>query len=61
MTEEENKTDTTKSLSDLLGMNFKEDGSWSAKDIGNTPINQKTNRKQRRIAKSILRKAKKVK
>lgn len=61
MTEEKNKKDETKSLSDLLGMNFKDDGSWSAQDVGNTPINQKTNRKQRRIAKSILRKAKKVK
>lgn len=58
MTENETKD---KSLSNILGMNFKEDGTWTAKDIGATPVNQKTNRKQRRIAKSILRKAKKVK
>ena len=59
MTEtEENKE---KSLSDILGMSFKEDGSWEARDIGETPVYRKLNRKERRIQKATLRKMSKRK
>lgn len=45
-----------KSLSDLFGMEFKNDGSWTAKDVGTTPKYRKLNRKERRIQKSIQNK-----
>ena len=45
-----------KSLSDLLGMQFKDDGAWSAKDIGQTKVYRKQNRKERRAAKAQIRK-----
>lgn len=57
MTKENNKVEVQeKSLSDVLGMNFKEDGTWEAKDIGNTPTYRKLNRKERRIQKATLKK-----
>lgn len=57
MTEENDEVEVKeKSLSDVLGMDFKEDGSWTANDIGNTPIYRKMNRKERRIQKATLRK-----
>ena len=44
----ENLTET-KSLSELFGMEFNEDGSLSTStSIGNTPVFKKLNRKQRR-------------
>ena len=46
MTEENDEVEVKeKSLSDVLGMDFKEDGSWTANDIGNTPMYRKMNRK----------------
>lgn len=56
--EKEKKEQT---LSKLLGMNFTEDGNWSANDIGQTPFYKKSNRKERRATKAILRKSKKGK
>lgn len=45
----ESETTEAKSLSELFGMEFNEDGSLSsATKVGNTPIFQKMNRKQRR-------------
>ncbi len=53
MTEEkiegELNTDT-RSLDQILGMNFKADGSWTANDIGNSPLYRRMNRKERRAA-----------
>lgn len=45
------ETDTieAKSLGEMLGMEFNEDGSLStATDVGNTPVFKRMNRKQRR-------------
>jgi hypothetical protein len=62
MTEETKNEKEEKSLNDLLGMDFKEDGSWTAKDLGNTPIYRKLNRKERRTQRAMQRKInKKVK
>lgn len=48
MTEEKDLIET-KSFSELLGMEFNEDGSMSKmKETGTTPIFQRMNRKQRR-------------
>jgi len=62
MTEEnkqdENKTENEKSLSDILGMSFDENGNWSAKDVGNVPVMRKLNRKERRKRNALDRKAK---
>jgi len=45
----ESETTEAKSLGELFGMTFNEDGSLStATDIGNTPIFKRMNRKQRR-------------
>lgn len=52
---------TEKSLNDLLGMNFNDDGSWTAKDLGNTPMYRKLNRKERRKQKAIEKRLMKVK
>lgn len=57
-TKENEEQKEEKSLSDLLGMQFKEDGSWIAKDIGNSPIMRKLNRKKRRKRDALERKAK---
>ena len=35
-----------KSFSDLFGMKFKEDGSWTAKNYGNAKTFRKKNRKR---------------
>ena len=51
----ENK-ENSKSLSDLLGMQFKDDGTWSAKDVGQTTLYRKQNRKERRAAKAQMKK-----
>lgn len=48
-----------KNFKEMFGLKFDNDGKWTAEDIGNTPVVPKANRKQRRIAKAILRKAKK--
>ena len=56
MSEEEKKEE--KSLFDLLGMKFNENGSWIAKDTGNSPIMRKLNHKERRIQKAIERRKK---
>ena len=45
-------------MQDLLSMQFKEDGSWIAKDTGNSPIMRKLNRKERRKRNALERKAK---
>lgn len=61
MTEEtkiEDEQKEEKSLQDLLGMQFKKDGSWIAKDTGNAPIMRKLNRKERRKRDALERKAK---
>ena len=58
MTDEIKETEEQKeekSLQDLLGMQFKEDGSWIA---GNSPIMRKLNRKERRKRDALERKAK---
>lgn len=47
MTEE---TKEELSLDQMLGINFNSDGTWSAKDIGKTPVYRKMNRKERRAA-----------
>ncbi len=45
----ESETTEAKSLGELFGMEFDEDGSLStATNIGNTPVFQRMNRKQRR-------------
>lgn len=44
------------SLDQVLGINFNKDGTWSAKDIGKTPIYRKMNRKERRLAEKRDRK-----
>ena len=45
----ESETTEAKSLGELFGMEFNEDGSLStATDVGNTPIFKRMNRKQRR-------------
>ena len=46
MTEE----NTEPSLDQILGIDFNKDGTWSAKDVGKTPIYRKMNRKERRLA-----------
>ena len=56
-TKENEEQKEEKSLSDLLGMQFKEDGSWIAKDTGNSPIMRKLNRKERRKRDALERKA----
>ena len=48
--------ENSKSLSNLLGMKFEDDGSWSAKDIGQTNIYRKQNRKERRAARVKMKK-----
>jgi hypothetical protein len=48
-----------KSFKEIFGLKFDNSGKWTAEDIGNTPVVPKANRKQRRIAKAILRRAKK--
>ena len=62
MTEEnkqdENKTENEKSLSDVLGMSFDENGNWSAKDIGKSLVMRKLNRKERRKQKALDKKVK---
>lgn len=61
MTEEVKETveqKEEKSLQDLLGMQFKGDGSWIAKDTGNSPIMRKLNRKERRKRDALERKVK---
>ena len=53
MTEEkiEGELDTdTRSLDQILGINFKADGSWTASDVGNSPLYRKMNRRERRAA-----------
>lgn len=53
MTEEKIKgeLDTdTRSLDQILGINFKADGSWTASDVGNSPLYRKMNRRERRAA-----------
>lgn len=47
-----------KSFEDLLGIKFKDDGSWSAKDVGNSPMMRKLNRKERRKRNALERKIK---
>jgi len=48
MTEEKDLVEA-KTFSELLGMEFNEDGSLStATDVGNTPVFKRLNRKQRR-------------
>lgn len=44
------------SLEEILGINFNTNGTWSAKDIGKTPLYRKTNRKERRLAEKRDRK-----
>jgi len=56
--QEENKTENAKSLSDMLGMSFDENGNWSAKDIGKALMMRKLNRKERRKQNALDRKAK---
>ena len=61
MTEETKETEKQKeekSLQDLLDIQFKEDGSWIAKDTGNSPIMRKLNRKERRKRDALERKTK---
>ena len=48
-----------KSFKEIFGLKFDNSGKWTAEDIGNTSVVPKANRKQRRIAKAILRRAKK--
>lgn len=55
----EDKKKENKSLYDLLGMKFSKEGSWIAKDTGNSPIMRKLNHKERRIQKAMERKEKK--
>jgi hypothetical protein len=59
--DKEEKDKKEQSLSKLLGMTFEDDGKWTAKDIGATPINRNPNRKERRIARALIRKQKKGK
>jgi hypothetical protein len=59
MTEEkiegESNTDT-RSLDQILGLNFKADGTWTASDVGNSPLYRKMNRRERRLAEKRDRK-----
>lgn len=59
MTEEkiegELNTDT-RSLDQILGLNFKADGTWTASDVGNSPLYRKMNRRERRLAEKRDRK-----
>lgn len=41
---------TEPSLDQILGINFNKDGTWSAQDVGQTPLYRKMNRKERRLA-----------
>ena len=41
---------TELSLDQVLGIDFNKDGTWSAKDIGQSPLYRKLNRKERRAA-----------
>lgn len=56
--EEKQEVKEEKSLSDLLGMQFKDDGSWTSNDYGNVPVMRKLNRKERRKRNALDRKAK---
>lgn len=56
--EEKQEVKEEKSLSDLLGMQFKDDGSWISNDYGNVPVMRKLNRKERRKRNALDRKAK---
>ena len=47
-----------RSLSQILGMNFKDDGSWTANDVGDVPVMRKLNRKERRKRDALSRKGK---
>lgn len=49
-------SNTEKTFEELLGLNFKKDGSWTAKDYGKTKVFQKKNRQQRRLDKAIQKK-----
>ena len=44
---EENKEP---SLDQILGINFNQDGTWSANDVGQSPLYRKMNRRERRAA-----------
>ena len=44
------------SLEEILGINFNANGTWSAKDIGKTPLYRKMNRQERRLAEKRDRK-----
>lgn len=57
---EENKTEQ-KSFSDLFGMKFKDDGSWTAENYGNARTFRKKNRKERRIEKAVTKRLSKIK
>lgn len=50
-----------KSFSELFGMDFKKDGSWTAKNYGNARTFRKKNRKERRVEQAILKKINKKK
>lgn len=50
-----------KSFSDLFGMKFKEDGSWTAENYGSARTFRKKNRKERRIEKAVTKRLSKIK
>ena len=40
---------TEPSLDQVLGINFNKDGTWSAQDVGQTPLYRKMNRKEKNV------------